>query len=231
MASAAALCFTGWDAVPPIAIGASVTVVATAWARWLLRGGEAPWSKLVRSLSVFPAAMLAGVGAVAIARPTSIVSAMIDAAVFGSVFWIPVALAVHFVFGRILETAVDAARRGIDAEERAHARVAAIAAAVAGLTWFARDLAHHGADAIAGFAILSLAWSVAVLMLVFWRAWDRVDFLRKLEAGPANGYRVEATPKGAVVKVDSIEADDYRAAAEEDGLLELDRDGRFVRRL
>jgi hypothetical protein len=166
---------------------------------------------------------------------------MINAAVAGSVFWIPAALVAHFGFGRALESAVAAARRGIDAEERAHARVAAIAAAVAGVAWFARDLPHGvassagaapgGADSVAGFATVCFAWSAALLLLVFGRAWDRIDFLRKLEAGPANGYRVEATSTGAIVKKAATEAADYRDAVEEDGLLELDRDGRFVRRL
>ncbi|MFI5298882.1 MAG: hypothetical protein ACHREM_12360 [Polyangiales bacterium] len=253
LAAATSLCVG--SCAHPLAVGTSVTIVGTLWARWMLRPKRDGWrNRNLDWLSAIPAAMTSAVFAVVLAFwPSNLrhgVSNAVFASTFGAFVYLPAMVAALAIFGLPIERARAAETQGIDAAERAHGVLGLVSSALAILAWLFRDnvsrsgsvlsLAFGVSDGVRGpppsdtvgfFAMLGLASSLVVIAVVLSRAWDRVDFLRKLEAGPANGFRVETRSGSTVVLEAAHEAADYRAADDEQAVMELDGDGRFVRRL
>jgi hypothetical protein len=160
---------------------------------------------------------------------------MLVGATFGSIVWIPALIATLLCFGLPLHRAQELAARGLGGEERGE-KIVGITAAILGMmailiggpssrisidTWVLL-MAMGGAAVTAGGTTLFLAHA---------RAKRREAFVKQVEAGQIEGYRVESIPEGKVLIRVETGNEVYRAGERFEAVYELGVDGEARRAL
>ncbi len=158
-------------------------------------------------------------------------------ATVGAFFWVPGLVATLICFGAPIAWSQKLAEKGLAGEERgeifigtASAFIALCAAPLAAVLKTAEVPKHPLLEDI-GFAFLWLttiggvATGVAAALLALARQKRRKDFVKEVEAGQVEGFRVDAVPEGKVlVRVTSM-GQGYRVANFEEALVALDEEG------
>lgn len=166
-------------------------------------------------------------------------------ATFGAIVWIPALFATLLCFGAPIAWAQGRAEKGLAGEESGELVVGSISAVI-GLAAFAllagQTAAEGGgrldpvtATAIYAFvlavALIGAAAGVTAAALALRRERARRTFVREVEAGAMEGFRVDESVEGKVlVRVSSI-GEGYRVANVEEPMFELAATGEAQRRM
>jgi hypothetical protein len=150
--------------------------------------------------------------------------------------WGPALLLTLLLFGLPLYHAQRAADRGLGSEDRGE-RVVAITSAVMSLLALGGALASKtSTPALAAYAATSLAGlgaGVAAAVYATRRERRRRAFMEQVEAGAAEGYRIDTRPDGPalLVRVAAEQGGYYRAPRLAEPIVELDELGEAKRSL
>jgi hypothetical protein len=158
----------------------------------------------------------------------NLVELVFMATVPGAILWVPALLATILFYGVPLLRAEQLAKNGLSGAERGE-RVIGLTTAVIGLlaTWAASESSRYSAankTALVMGVIGTLAGASAAVLAQI-RHSSRGRFVREVEAGRVQGFRVDDTPQGkALVRVES-NGEGYRVADHEEEIARLTAEG------
>lgn len=173
-----------------------------------------------------------------------LIGAMLGATV-GAMFWVPGLIATLVCFGLPIAWSQRLATRGLAGEERGEIVVGAASTAIA-LTALALLLTARGGSAftaselgpvmltacyagVVALALIGAATGTTAAILAHRRERARRAFVRSVEAGAVEGFRVDDTAEGKVlVRITSL-GEGYRVTNFEEPLYGLDEAGRAQR--
>jgi hypothetical protein len=159
-------------------------------------------------------------------------------ATFGAVIWIPGLIATLVAFGLPIAWAQKRAERGLAGEERGELVIGIVAAGISLLSFlllsarpwptvFESGQSHESSGRMAIAALVAVGFLSGVLAAAFstHRERARRRFVRKVETGAVQGYRIDETNEGKVLlRVTSL-GSGYRVANFEELLAVLDENG------
>lgn len=147
----------------------------------------------------------------------------------GAMFWLPSMVVTLVLFGVPLAAAERLARKGLAGRERGD-RIVGLSSALLGagaLLFTLRATMRQGT----GLAVVALLAAVGVLSgltsaaLAWQRERARRAFVREVEAGRVERFRVDDTPEGRVLVRVVRQGQGYRVADYEEEIAALDREG------
>lgn len=151
-------------------------------------------------------------------------------ATFGAIIWIPGLIGTLVAFGLPILWAQRRAAKGLAGEEQGEIAIGLVSTviAVVALLLLAGSLTMHptaGSSAIGGFAGIGAVTGVLASVFALHRESVRRRFVRAVEAGSVEGFRVDPTPEGKVLVRVTTMGSGYRVANFEEHLVVLDEDG------
>lgn len=161
---------------------------------------------------------------------TKFLTGAVLGATFGAIIWIPGLIATLVAFGLPILWAERRAAKGLAGEEQGEIAIGVVSSVIAigALLLLAGALTLHptfGAGIIALFAVAGLVTGALASIFAVHRESVRRNFVREVEAGSVQGFRVDPTPEGKVlIRVTSM-GSGYRVANFEEHLAVLDEDG------
>ena len=164
-------------------------------------------------------------------------------ATVGVICWLPGLIATLVCFGLPITWSQELAKKGLAGEERGEVIVGVVSAVIAFValailvstrggtnTVTSKDeLAAIGHSLIAVLALLGAATGSVAAVFAHRRENVRRAFVRNVEAGDVEGYRIDATAEGKVlVRITSM-GEGYRVASFEEPIFGLDESGKAQR--
>ncbi len=171
-----------------------------------------------------------------LASPSDVFSMFALGVTFGAIIWIPALLLTLLFFGVPLAWAERRAREGLAGAERGERIVGLIAAF---LGWASIGISlqtqqhYHRFEPITffdrvlflSFAIIAIASGLSAAAIATWSDLRRRRFVREVEAGKREGYRIDPSAFGKVLVRVSSQGEGYRVADVEEELFGLDEAG------
>jgi hypothetical protein len=163
-------------------------------------------------------------------RPSieSFLKGTVFGATVGAIIWVPALVATLVAFGLPIAWAQKRAERGLAGEERGELVIGLVSAVIAivSLVMLSRlNGTNDGFLDISAFAAVGLVAGALASAFAARRESMRRKFVREVEAGSVEGFRVDETVDGKVlVRVTSM-GSGYRVANFEEHLAELDFEG------
>lgn len=157
-------------------------------------------------------------------------------ATFGAIMWVPGLLAVLGLYGVPIATSQSLAEKGLAGEERGERIVGVVSAVIAAvalaiLPGSTTDLYQQstfgalGRALVMTFAGLGGLSGVVAAVLATYRDRVRKGFVREVEAGAVQGFRVDTTNEGKVLVRVTSQGGGYRAATFDEQVYGLDEGG------
>ena len=159
-------------------------------------------------------------------------------ATFGAIIWLPALLATLAAFGLPIAWAQKRAEKGLAGEERGELVIGVVCAVIAllSLVLVSQPFLFPGIRgapvdatgslaAISALAVLGLTFGALASAFAVRRESVRRRFVRDVEAGTVQGYRVDETAEGKVLLRVTSMGTGYRVANFEEHLVELDEKG------
>lgn len=174
--------------------------------------------------------LLAGAG-----HADRFVSAFLLGGSVGAIFWVPGLLVVLTVFGIPIARSQKLAANGLAGEERGEFIVGLVSVAIALIAFIivppadqlsmTEELSFAARPLVLGGVALGGLGGLVAALLAAYREHVRRAFVREVEAGAVEGFRVDATTDGKVLVRVTTQGGGYRAASFEEQVYGLDEAG------
>ncbi len=218
--------------------GAPTLLVGTVWA-WMLRSPRTLRGSSIRvgwalslPLAALNGALSAGLllgtdgGGLSLER---FLSGAALGATLGAMFWLPAMFATLVLFGVPLAAAERLAQQGLAGRERGDRIVGLTSTVLAVLAVLfalpSQRYAGSGSVVVAALAAMAALAGLTSASLAWGRERARRAFIRDVEAGRVERFRVDDTPEGRVLVRVVTQGQGYRVADYEEEVAALDREG------